>query len=438
MFKYTVLFFDRLMRRYTPDPYVLALLITFIIFFLALCFTPATPKELVEYWGDHFWFLMSFTLQMSMALVGGYVVALSPPLKSFLNKMSKRIQTQGQAIVLATLVSALASYLNWGLGLVVGGLVCREIMIHKPEINFRLLVASAYSGFLVWHGGLSGSIPLIIATPDNFSYQWIGKIIPVTQTLFSSFNLVAVLGLVVLLLCVNYMMGRYNDQTQTVCPRVSQPEMPEKEPINPAEKLEYTPFIPWAAGILALSYLYVKVDTGKLVFDINIVNFIFIFLALIFYARIKLFLNAINEAVSKIGPLLIQYPLYAGIMGIITHSKFVEILSQWFVEVSTPKTFPLLTFLSAGLINLFIPSGGGQWIVQGPVVIQAAQNLKVDMALASMAVAWGDSWTNLLQPFWALPLVAIAGLTLRDIMGYCVFLLFITGIFLSLVFYIAA
>ena len=160
-------FFDRLMREYTPDPFLLCLFLTLVILLMGVFLTPASSKDMVVYWGQGFWGLISFTLQMVMILVGGYIIAIAPPSKKFLAKIAANVATPGQAIVVITLVALVASYLNWGLGLVVGGILCREIYKVLPTANYRLLVASSYSGFLVWHGGLSGSIPLVIATPGQ-------------------------------------------------------------------------------------------------------------------------------------------------------------------------------------------------------------------------------------------------------------------------------
>ena len=168
--------------------------------------------------------------------------------------------------------------------------------------------------------------------------------------------------------------------------------------------------------------------------NLNTINIIFLFCGIILHKKPISFLTAVNEAAGKLGPILVQFPLYASIMGMISHSGLATLVSQCFVDVATKETYALWTFYSAGLLNLFIPSGGGQWAVQAPIVITAAKALGADIPKAAMAVAWGDAWTNMLQPFWALPLLAIAGLHLRDIMGYCILVLFVSGAFLSLIF----
>ncbi|MEE2862128.1 MAG: TIGR00366 family protein, partial [Pseudomonadota bacterium] len=112
-------------------------------------------------------------------------------------------------------------------------------------------------------------------------------------------------------------------------------------------------------------------------------------------------------------------------------------LSEWFVSISTAQTLPFWSFIAAGIVNIFVPSGGGQWAVQAPVMLPAAQALGADLPRVAMAVAWGDAWTNLLQPFWALPMLGIAGLQAKDIMGFCVINLVVVGTVVGGVLYLA-
>lgn len=432
----TVSFFDRLMREYTPDPFLLCLFLTLLLFCMGVLFTPSSPKDMVLYWGNGFWALIQFTLQMVMILVGGYIIAIAPVSKRFLATIASTVKTPGQAVVVITLVALTASFINWGLGLVVGGILCREIYRVLPTANYRLLVASSYSGFIVWHGGLSGSIPLVIATPGHFTEHLTGGTIPITQTLLSPLNIAAVSGIFVLLPIANWFLGRiYPNQTPVVLNESKvDPGSLNKANMVPAEWLENSRLFSYAISFIGFSYIGLQIYENAFNFTLNDINFSLLFLAIFLHGTPRSLLNALTEAASKVGPILLQFPFYAGIMGMIESSKLADLISNWFVQAATADTFPLLTFYSAGLLNLFIPSGGGQWAVQGPVILDAATKLGADIPYAAMAVAWGDAWTNLLQPFWALPVLAIAGLQLREIMGYCVALLFITGAYLSFVF----
>ncbi len=432
----TVAFFDRMMREYTPDPFLLCLFLTILLFFMGIFMTPSTPKEMVFYWGEGFWALIQFTMQMVMILVGGYVIAIAEPSRKFLASIASTVKTSGQAVVVITLVALTASFINWGLGLVVGGILCREIYKVLPTANYRLLVASSYSGFIVWHGGLSGSIPLVIATPGNFTEHLIGGTIPITETLLSPLNIAAVTGMFILLPLSNWMLGRvYPNSTPVVLQETPAQSKPLKDVyMGPAERLENSRLFSLAISAMGFTYIGIQVAEHNFRFTLNDVNFSLLFLAIFLHGTPRSLINAISEAASKVGPILLQFPFYAGIMGMIESSKLADLISNWFVETATVHTFPLLAFYSAGLLNLFIPSGGGQWAVQGPVILEAATKMGASIPYAAMAVAWGDAWTNLLQPFWALPVLAIAGLQLREIMGYCVALLFITGAYLSFVF----
>ena len=181
-------FFDQIVRRYLPDAFLFAVILTLVVFIMGIFMTGSSPIQMVEYWGTGFWDLLAFAMQMALIVVTGYVLANTPLVKKGLEKTSMLAKSPGQAIILVTFVASIASLINYGFGLVVGALLAIQVVKRVPSVDYRLLVASAYSGFLLWHGGLSGSIPLLIATPDHFLEETIGTI-PVTETLFSSFNL---------------------------------------------------------------------------------------------------------------------------------------------------------------------------------------------------------------------------------------------------------
>lgn len=443
MFNRSIQICDKLLRRYTPDPFLFAILLTGILFFAGLYMTPSGATDIIRYWGDGFWGLIPFTLQMVMVLVGGYVTAVSPPVQRILVFLSKTVRTPGQAVILVTLAATLGCVLNWGLGLIVGGMMCRHVIQQVPTANFRLLVAGAYSGFLVWHGGFSGSIPLTLATPGNFSEQLIGGIIPVQETLLSPLNICAVLGLFILLPLTNFWLSRQEDINPVSVPVFETEDLKTEDPaarrsLSPAERLEKSRLVSYAIAGFGGAYLLIQGFSGKLSLNLNSLNFIFIFSGVLLHKTPESFIKAISEAAKKVGPILLQFPFYAGIMGIMVSSNLATVVSEAFVTISTAETFPLLTFYSAGLVNIFVPSGGGQWAIQAPVVLAAAKEIGANIPLASMAVAWGDAWTNMLQPFWALPLLAVSGLHLRDIIGYCLVVLLVSGAFLSSLFILMA
>lgn len=425
-------FFDRLVQRFLPDAFLFAIILTFAVFLLGIFFTGSSPIQMVDYWGSGFWDLLAFAMQMSLIVVTGYILANTPIIKRLLAKLSHLANTPEQAILAVTFIASIACLINYGFGLVVGALYAIHVAKRVPTVDYRVLMASAYSGFLLWHGGLSGSIPLLIATPGHFLEDTMG-VIPVSETLFSGFNIFIVLVLLFTLPFLNRFLMKSKGPVKNTDASLWQPEAVEenkleevvdKEKLTPAERLENSQIISIIIGIFGLCFvIYFFVENG---FDlnINIVNFIFLFLGIIFHKTPRRFLNSVTDAVKNAGGIIIQFPFYAGIMGMMVSSGLSEQMSLWFVSISNETTLPLFTFISAGIVNFFVPSGGGQWAVQGPIMIPAALEIGADTAKTAMAVAWGDAWTNMIQPFWALPLLAIAGLKVRDIMGFCVLILF--------------
>ena len=200
-----------------------------------------------------------------------------------------------------------------------------------------------------------------------------------------------------------------------------QPREPAKdEALRPAERLERTPLLPILAAIAAVAALAVVVWRGAFALDLNTVNFALFFAALVLHGSVQRFLAVFTEGVTNAAGILVQFPFYAGIMGMMGASGLTDSISSFFTQVATAQTLPFLTFLAAGFVNILVPSGGGQWAVQGPVMIEAANALGADTARVALASAWGEAWTNMIQPFWALPALAIAGLRAADVMGFCV------------------
>lgn len=422
--------FVRLVERYLPDPYIFVLLLTLVVFVAAMGVEGQSPQAVVTMWGDGFWNLLTFSMQMLLVLISGYMLANTPLVKGILDRIASLARSPGQAILLVTFVALTASWINWGFGLVVGALFAKALA-RRIQVHYPLLIASAYSGFIVWHGGLAGSIPLTIATEGHFAEDMIG-VIGTSETIFSFFNLAIVVALFVLVPIVNRLMLPPQNESIFVDPKKLEDGSDEAVSITrPAEHLENSRLLAWLVGFagLAFTFQYFVKDGGL---NLNIVNFMFLFLAIILHQTPRRLLTSLNEAISGGAGIVIQFPFYAGIMAIMTQSGLAGTISSGFASIASADTLPFWSFISAGVVNIFVPSGGGQWAVQAPVMIPAAQQLGADIPRVAMAVAWGDAWTNLLQPFWALPVLAIAGLKAKDIMGYCLLLLIITGVLISL------
>lgn len=422
----------KLVERYLPDPYIFVLLLTVIAVVAAIAVERQTPLAVMRMWGDGFWSLLTFSMQMLLVLVTGFMLASSPPVKKLLQRLAALAKGPGGAILLVTYVSLAASWINWGFGLVVGALFAKELA-RLVRVDYRLLVASAYSGFVVWHGGLAGSIPLTIATDGHFSADQIG-VIGTGSTIFAFFNLAIVVCLFIVIPLVNRLMLPDDKESVYVDPKLLEEEAPEAQARvrRPADRLENSVTLAWLVGIPGLIFLldHFLLRGGGL--NLNIVNFLFLFLAIVLHRTPRSLLISLNEAIKGGAGIVIQFPFYAGIMAIMVQSGLAASMSEALVSFATETSLPFWSFISAGIVNLFVPSGGGQWAVQAPVMLPAAEALGVDVSRVAMAVAWGDAWTNLLQPFWALPVLAIAGLKAKDIMGFCLIQLFITGAVISI------
>ncbi|WP_019412766.1 short-chain fatty acid transporter [Paenisporosarcina sp. TG20] len=425
-------FSNTLMERYLPDPYIFVAILTLLVFALGIGLTDSSPLDMVVYWGDGFWGLLAFTMQMVIVLVAGHVLASSPVFKKLLSTMASGAKSPGSAILLVTFVSLIACWINWGFGLVIGALFAKEIARQLPGVDYRLLIASAYSGFIVWHGGLGGSIPLSIATEGHPFAEQIG-IISTSETIFSVYNLLIVGLLIITVPLLNRWMMPRKEDTFIVDPKllIEPTEVEEVGDLTPAAKMENSYVLSILIGALGLVYLGYHFATKGFDLNLNIVNLIFVILGIIFHGTPKRFLAAVTNAVKTAGGIIIQFPFYAGIMGMMVASGLAGVMSEAFVSISNENTFALFAFYSAGIVNFFVPSGGGQWAVQAPIMLDAAQTLGVSYSKTAMAIAWGDAWTNMIQPFWALPALAIAGLRAKDIMGYCLFVLILSGIVIS-------
>lgn len=414
------------MQRYLPDAFLFAVILTFVVYVMGFLFTDSSPIEMIGHWGGGFWDLLEFAMQMTLVVTTGYILADTPIVQKGLTKLSKLANTPSQAIILVTLVASIASWINYGFGLVVGALIATYVARRVPSVNFRLLVASAYSGFLLWHGGLSASAPLLIATEGHFLEDLIG-VVPATETIFSSFNLFIVIVLIVTLPLVNWILSRTQGTDSIPDPTtwdvVEEKPVPEEEVSTPATRIENSMLISLLIGLMGLVYIVYHFIQNGFDLNLNIVIFIFLFLGILLHKTPQRYLHSVTDSVKNVGGIVIQFPFYAGIMGMMVDSGLSEQMSLFFINISTEFTFPLFTFLSASIVNFFVPSGGGQWAVQGPIMIPAAMEIGASVPKTAMAVAWGDAWTNMIQPFWALPLLAIAGLKVRDIMGFCAIIL---------------
>lgn len=421
----------RLAERVVPDPWVLAWGLTALAGALAVWLTPTSAGEALGHWREGFWDFLKFSMQMVLILLTGHIVASSPLVAGAMTRLAGLPRTGAQAVVLVAISSCVLALLNWGLGLAGGALLVREVGRRAAgrglRVHYPLLGAAGYAGLSVWHGGLSGSAPLLIATPGHFLETSMG-VVEVSRTLGSVQNFVTSALLVAVLALALAAFHPRDDEC--VAPDLPPDPQPRGDDSSHAliDRIERSRFLgTLAGGVGLLALAQVQWQKGPHL-DLDTMNFVLFFSAIVLHGSARSFLASAGEGIRGTTGIILQYPFYAGIMGLMKGSGLSAMFSQWLAGAASAKTLPLFVFLSAGVVNLFVPSGGGQWGVQGPVVVESARALGVPVEKVVLAVAYGDQWTNLIQPFWALPLLGITGLKAGQIMGYAFGALLCSGV----------
>jgi short-chain fatty acids transporter len=431
MIQRTSAFFTQVVHRVLPDPLIFAIFLTIAALVLALGLTPHTSIDLVLMWGSGFWNLLAFSMQMALILVAGHALASSQPVKRLLVVIASSARTPAQGIMLVAFVSAVTCAINWGFGLIFGAMLSREVARRVQAIDYRLLVACAYMGFLTWHGGLSGSVPLLAATKDNLMEKTIG-LIPVSQTIFTAFNAFITIGLIVVLPVLARLMMPTPADVVSIAPELLEepPSVERKLPTKGTlvECVEESRLFGILIAMLCIVFLVIRTINEGFTLDINTSNMALLAIGILLHKTPMTYARSFATGARGTAAIMIQFPLYAGIQALMVHSGLAGLITKGFISIANVHTFLLLAFLGSGVINFAIPSGGGHWIVQGPLVMPAAKALGVDLGKAAMAIAYGSAWTNMAQPFWALPALAIAGLGVRDVMGYCITALLFSGL----------
>lgn len=430
-------FFTYIMKHYLPDAYLFSILLTFLSAILALIFTDANYIKVISEWGNGLYGIVAFAMQMILILITGHALALTPPIQAFLKWIASQATSPVRAGIIVSFVASVCSWINWGFGLIVGGLLALQVAKNTRKVDYPYLIGAAYSGFVIWHQGLSGSVPLVIATAkhaQNFVEKITGSPVPISQSLFQAFNLIPALLIIFTLPILFALIHPKEEETKTISPEDIKdllgevPKVPRPEHPTLAERIDHSYIINMIFGAMGISYLVWHFSKKGFDLNLNIVIFIFFISGVILHGKPINYIRAINMAIKGAGGIALQFPLYGGIQGIMIGTGLAKVIAGWFVTISNPKTFYLLQFISAGIINMFIPSGGGQWAAQGPITMEATKMMGIDPVKSAMMVAWGDQWTNMIQPFWALPLLGLAKLSARDIMGYTTMTLLWSGL----------
>ena len=411
-------------ERYMPDPFILAIGLAVLVVAAAATVAPhGTWPVILTSWYSGLFEILGFAFQMILILVTGYALAYSPPCMRGLKYLVAKVRTPNQAVVLTFLTAAVASWISWGFGLVIAAVLSREVA-KQVRVDFAWLVASAYSGFVIYASGPSASIPVSQASHGNalnIVEKVTGHIVPFGQSIFAPFNLVPMLLILAVMPFVLLWVRPRGADVQIFVPPLDTPSAPAAPAADsPARKLERSPLGTLFLVLAGIGYAGVALAQGTLDFDINFIIFIFLTAGLAAHRTPMAYAEAVKNAAKQTGPLMLQFPIYGGIMGVMTATGLAEQISRGIEGFATAHTLPLFSFVSSIFISMIVPSGGGHWAVQGPFTIPAAVALNASIPATTMAVAMGEEVANMLQPFWALPVVAIAGIGIQRVLGLTV------------------
>lgn len=442
-------FIERVFEKLIPAPFTLAVLLTLLAMLLAFFFIESpvfkAAGDILRYWQNGMWdpALLVFAVQMMLILVLGHVLVLSAPVSRLTSHLTKIVRGNTTAVLVVSISTMLVAFFNWGLGLIFGAIMARKVAEAASEkdfpINYPLIGAAGYSGLMVWHAGISGSAPLKAAEEGHIATLYTGpgseeliaqlpNSISTDSTIFSSWNLQLFGLLLILVPLVLYLVSRVTNtskQQLTAEKKISSEPCPAG-----ADRLDHSPILSNLFGILLLCAFFASYlgDLREGNLTPNMLNFLMLGLCILMHRSFVSFLRALDGAIIGAAAILIQFPLYFGIMGIMKGTGMVNDIALFFSGIATEISLPVYTFFSAALVNIFVPSGGGQWAIQGPVILESALKLDVPLNKAVMAFAYGDQITNMLQPFWALPLLAITKLKAREILPYTLIIMLV-GIF---------
>ena len=441
-------------KRFLPSPLAIAILLTLFTFLLAVIFTKPEGVAVSTYsiklagdWEAGLWKEggggLYFAFQMMLMLVLGHILALTTSVSRLIDRIIGICTTTANTAMVVTFATISVSLFNWGLGLIFGAILARKVgekfKRERKNLNYPLIGAAAYSGLLVWHGGLSGSAPIKAAENGNLRslvnhlsepLTSVPEQIDLSSTIFSPMNITVSILLLIFLPALLYFIGK-KEKVYDNLPDSKVIKEEDHKKLEGAERIDQSAYFAIIIGSLIIIYaiykaLIVPEQLSLKFLTPNFINFSLLGLGIALHMNLSKFSKAANSAITGATGILIQFPIYFGILGIMVGSGLIISISDWFVQIGTENSFPIYTFLSAGLVNIFVPSGGGQWAVQGPIIIKAAHDLGVSYPKAIMALSYGDQLTNMIQPFWALPLLGITGLKAKEMLPYTL-ILFIAG-----------
>lgn len=415
--------------KYMPEAATFAVLFTIIAFVGGVTLAKQTPFEMVGHWYTGFWSLLGFSMQISLGVTTGSAIANHPAVKRWIRAACDRPRNGAQGAALAAVFGILAHYIHWGLGIIVGAVasleIARALRRKGVKFDYGLIVAAGFTGEMCWHGGLSASVGLTIAQPGHFLEDVMG-VVPFKEYLLNPMNIVLLIAFAIIPPIVCYFLHPKEDHCPELRPEtIAVLDAPDpvfhKVDVSTAsvgERISHSRVLGWLLAALGWVYIISRFVRNGFDLDMDLVNAIFLFAGIAMYGDLTQYVAAVKNSIGGITGIVFQFPLYGGVLGMVRYSGLVSIIANALVSISTPFTFYLITFITASIVNLFVPSGGGQWAVQGPVSIAAAKQMNANLLKTSLCVAYGNTWTNMAQPFWAIATLGICGLKAKDIMGY--------------------
>ncbi|MBN1457660.1 MAG: short-chain fatty acid transporter [Sedimentisphaerales bacterium] len=442
-------FFAVKFRRWLPDSFSFAIILTFVAMIMALTITKTEPMALLGHWYKGFWLFLQFSMQMALIVVLGFAVGTSPVLAKFFDWLSKRVTTPTGVYLTVLIVGGAAAYLYWGFTVAVA-VLAMELARRVKGVSYKYLGACVYCSMITCVFGVSITAPLLMNTPENqfIKLGLIDRVVPPAETIFSSYNLIIFAATVVVMLVVMLLMKPKTAEPEwDVAEKIEKGEIVldtsadaakiDKSNLLPAEKVDSSPILTIFACICGFAFLgYYFWTKGSAGINLDSINFTFFIFGLAFWGRPSLFAKAVMDGVRGVASIIVQFPFYAGIMGIFMYTGLSKVIAMWLVSVATPITFPFFAFLAACIVNIFVPSAGGEWMVIGGTLLEAGKEIGYPVGKLIMAYSYGDMCTNLIQPFWTLVFIPVlcklTNIRARDIMGYTAVLCIAWFILLSI------
>lgn len=432
-------------ERWIPDAFIFALLATIIVFVAAVVWTPSSAGQVVDAWGGGFWDLIPFTLQMSLIIITGHVLATSAPMRAAIRAIAGWPKTPKSAVALVTFFALFTSWFNWGFSLIFSAVLAKAVARRVEGVDYRALAAASMLGLgSIWAQGLSGSAALQMATPgalqprirDIVAADGLvpGGMIPFEHTIFLWQSLTSVVIEIVIVVAVMWlatppaakaktakMLGVDLDEPFDSAADASVGRVAQGALLPPGARLEHSPVLNVLIVLMGAAFLFRYFDRAAdpiNALSVNIINFAFLILGVLLHRTPARLMHAVSAATPAVWGVILQFPFYAGIAAIITTTHLNERLANAFVSISTPHSFPAVVAIYSAVLGVFVPSGGSKWVIEAPYVMAAAHELKVHLGWVVASYDLGEAIANLLQPFWMLPTLGMLGLRARDVMGY--------------------